>query len=208
MSRDNKKPEDLYLSLMKVVRYRIDFIRNISDANVDDFGKSELKAFHGRKIIEAIAFSCLIAMKKSFVEIPKDAENQYNAEKIFKTLVRKGVNILHSPSELREATLKEKEDYKSNVVCEGIPERRISIQELIKKYQRMHNWLHELNPYTRDEQEIFHLKNKDQLTRDLDEIESFLTHHFISIQGQGIYCTLKDKNDGLVKIISLYKEYK
>ena len=69
----------------------------------------------------------------------------------------------------------------------------------------MHNWLHELNPYTKDGQEIFHQKNAQQLWKDLNEISLFLQSNVISIKGEAFFCTLKDKIDGLLKVGSLSK---
>ena len=43
-----------YNKLMKVVRSRLDSIKSISNNNFADFNDTEIAAFHGRKIIEAI----------------------------------------------------------------------------------------------------------------------------------------------------------
>lgn len=162
-------------------------------------------AFHGRKIIEAIAFGCLIGLENGLKIIPRDAQGQYNAETIFKTLSKRKLEIFPSPSIIREATKEEMKEHNVNVVIEGIPERRIAREELIKKYQRMHNWLHELNPYTKEGQELFHQKNVAQLWKDLEGISLFLQSHVMSIKGEAFFCTLKDKVDGFTKISSLSK---
>lgn len=194
-----------YIKLMKVVRSRLDSIKLISNNNFGNFNHTEIAAFHGRKIIEAIAFGCLIAIKNGIKVIPKTAEGQYNAEKILKTLSRKGIEIFPSPSEIRQATLKESEEFNVKIVIDGIPNRRITIDELIKKYQRMHNWLHELNPYTKDDQQIFYEKNQQQLTKDINEIRLLLVSHVMSINGESFFCTLYDKSDGTTKVVSLSK---
>lgn len=150
-----KTPHDNYLELMKVIRSRIDSIEVLSKSSMDAYSKSEMAAFHRHKIIEAIAFGCLIAIKNGLKSKPKDAIGQYNAEKIFKQLERKGIEVSPSPSLMRIATDKERAELNVTATIDGIPERRISNEELIKKYQRMHNWLHELNPYTKDKQEVF-----------------------------------------------------
>jgi queuine/archaeosine tRNA-ribosyltransferase len=194
-----------YKKLMKVVRDRLDSIKSISSNEFTNFNDTEIAAFHGRKIIEAIAFGCLIGTKNGFKTIPKDAEGQYNAEKIFKTLNRKGIEIFPSPSEIRQATPEESIKHNVKIVIDGIPERRITKEELIKKYQRMHNWLHELNPYTREEQQVFYEKHQGQLVRDLEELRLFLVSHVMSINGEAFFCTLYDKIDGTTKVISLSK---
>ena len=200
-----KLPQQLYLELMQVVRNRLDIIENLSNSGVDDYGKAEMAAFHGRKIIEAIAFGCLIGLENGLKIIPRDAQGQYNAETIFKTLTKKKLEIFPSPSIIREATQEEMQEHNIKVVVEGVPERRIVREELIKKYQRMHNWLHELNPYTKEGQEVFHQKNAAQLWKDLGEISLFLISHVMSIKGEAFFCKLKDKIDGLTKVSSLSK---
>lgn len=197
-----KTPVGNYTELMKVVRTRLDTIQRLKSFS---FAESEFAAFHGRKIIESIAFGCLVAVKNGLKTIPKDAVGQYNAEKIFKKLIRQGIDVFPSPSEIRNATQDEKVKYSVKATVYGIPERRITKEELIKKYQRMHEWLHELNPYTKQGQETFHQANNEQLWKDLNEINLFLERHFISINGEAFYCTLRDKIDGQTKVISLSK---
>jgi len=201
----DKTPEDKYLALMKIVRKRFDTIKAIKSTGLDNYDIAEITAFHGRKIIEAIAFGCLIGTKNGINHIPRDAEGQYNAETIFKSLTRKGINILQNPSEIRQATEDEQRQHNVKVTIDGIQERRISSGELIKMYQRMHNWLHELNPYTKDGQQIFYSKYQNQLNDDLNRLMLFLKTHFLSIKGQGFYCTLWDKKDGQTRVISLSK---
>ncbi len=200
-----KLPHQLYQELMQVVRNRLDFIEALTNIEIDSYGKSEVAAFHGRKIIEAIAFGCLVGIKNGLKNIPRDAQGQYNAETIFKVLTKKNIQMFPSPSLIRPATAEEIKAYNVKVVIDGIPERRITKEELIKKYQRMHTWLHELNPYTKDGQEIFQQENSEKLWNDLKEISIFLQSHVMSINGEAFFCTLKDKNDGLTKVGSLSK---
>ena len=200
-----KTSQELYLELMQVVRNRFDFIDAIRDIGTDDYGKSEIAAFHGRKIIEAIAFGCLISTNNGLNFIPREAKGQYNAEIILVALNKKGIDTFPSPSSIRKATEEEIKQHNVTAVIEGIPERRITRDELIKKYQRLHVWLHELNPFTKAGHEEFYKNNHTQLWKDLEEIKLFLSTHIISIKGEAIYCTLKDKVDGLTKVGSLSK---
>lgn len=200
-----KLPQQLYLELMQVVRNRIDFIESLKAIESDNYQKSEMAAFHGRKIIEAIAFGCLISTENGLKHIPRNAKGQYNTETILTTLIKKRIETFPSPSLIRYATPEETKTHNVKVVVDGIAERRITREQLIKKYQRMHTWLHELNPYTKEGHEDFYQKNHKQLWTDLDEIASFMQSHFISIKGEGFFCTLNDKIDGLTKISSLSK---
>ncbi len=52
-------------------------------------GKQRWLLFTEVKIIEAIAFGCLIGLENGLKVIPRDAQGQYNAETIFKTLSKK-----------------------------------------------------------------------------------------------------------------------
>ena len=198
-------PKDNYLQLMRVIRRRFDVIHSLSKIEVDDFYKSESAAFHGRKIIEGIAFGCLVAVENGLKVIPRDAKGQYDAKKIFKNLKKKNIRVIPSPSLIRPATKQEEAQYDTTVTIEGIPDRRLTHEELIKIYVRLHNWLHELNPYTKGDQESFHKKYSKQLWSDLSALESFMVNHLMSISGEAFYCTLRDKQDGHTKIISLSK---
>lgn len=200
-----KSPQELYLELMQVVRLRFDTIEALVNNPVDNYGIAEMAAFHGRKIIEAIAFGCLVGLENGLKVIPRDAQGQYNAETIFKVLAKKKLEIFPSPSVIREARQEEKEQHNVTSVIEGIPERRISREEMAKKYQRMHTWLHELNPYTKEGQEMFYKNNGEQLWGDINEISLFMQSHVMSIKGEAFFCVLKDKIDGLTKVNSLSK---
>lgn len=190
---------------MQVVRKRLDFIEELRAIKQDNYWISEIAAVHGRKIIEAIAFGCLISAKNGLKYIPRDVQGHYNAETIFVVLGKKKIEVLPSLSIIRNATIEEIKMYNVKNVIEGIPERRITKEELIKKYRRLHGWLHELNPYTKSGQEEFYQKNESLLWRDLDEVSLFIQSHFISIQGEGFFCILRDKIDGLTKVGSLSK---
>jgi hypothetical protein len=112
---------------------------------------------------------------------------------------------LPSPSTIREATAAEKKDPGVNAVIEGVPERRLTHDDLISIYQRIHRWAHELNPYTHVEHEAYYAKHGTALWDDLNKLERFLERHFISIHGKGFYCTLRDSQDGKTKVMPLAK---
>ena len=200
-----KTQADKYQELMEVIRSRFDSIDALSKIGFDNFNYTEMAAFHGRKIIEGIAFACLIATKNGFKTIPRDAEGQYNAEKILKTLLRKEIATFPSPSIIRNSTEEEENKYNSKVIIEGVTEKRITQEEVIRKYQRLHNWAHELNPYIKEGHFEFNQKHREQLEKDLAEIKLFLYKHFISINGEGFFCVLKDDIDEKTKVISLSK---
>jgi hypothetical protein len=88
---------------------------------------------------------------------------------------------------------------------EGVPERRLTHDVLVAIYQRLHGWAHELNPYTQAGRDTHYAKYSPALWNDLERLERFLERHFISIRGEGFYCTLRDEQDGQTKVVPLHK---
>lgn len=197
-----------YLNLMSAIRDRLDLInqqRSALTSSSKHFLIAETAAFHGRKVVEAIAFSCLTTIEHGIKEIPKDAKGQWNAEKIFRRISKMGYGPLPSPSQIRDATEEEFRTEGAKVVIEGIADRRLKYDELIEIYQNLHIWLHEVNPYVHDSHNNFFDKHAARLWLDLQRIEAFIVEHFISIKGEGFFCVLRDKQDGKTKVLPLSK---
>lgn len=190
----------MYLEIMGTVRDRFDVVRNLRAATGSDFARAETAAFHGRKIVEGIAFGCLVATENGLKHVPRDAKGQWNAENILTNLEKKKIETLPSPSLIRRATDDEKDRDGVKVVVEGIVGSRISHVELIAIYRRLHPWLHERNPYTGQDRVEFYSSNGQKLWDDLALVERFVERHFISIAGHGFYCVLRDTVDGLTKV--------
>jgi hypothetical protein len=55
-------PMENYCSLMWTIRARFDVIDTLRQSSADFFSPAESAAFHCRKIVEAIAFACLVAI--------------------------------------------------------------------------------------------------------------------------------------------------
>ncbi len=85
-----------YLGLMKTIRARLDMISAIEKANGDSFSRAETAAFHGRKVVEGIAFSCLVATQHGLKHIPRDAKGKWNAEEILRGLLKKNLQVFPS----------------------------------------------------------------------------------------------------------------
>lgn len=198
-------PNQLYLDLMSAIRDRLDVIDGLASSSGGDFARAEAAAFHGRKVVEGIAFGCLVATENGLKHIPRDAKGQWNAESILKSLNSKGIKTFPSPSIVRKPTDEECQRDNVTMVVEGIPERRISSTEFIAMYQRMHRWLHELNPYVTKDRTTFYSQNGQQLWDDLSMINRFIERHFISISGHGFFCVLRDSTDGSTKVLPLSK---
>ncbi len=199
----DKTPLEIYVELMTTIRNRLDVIETMMQAQIDDFSRAETAAFHGRKVIEGISFACLVAIENGIKHVPRDAKGQWNAETILKSLKSKNISTLPSSSIIRNATAIERENDNVNVVIEGVPENRISHDDLISMYQSLHRWLHEINPYVETDRKSFYLSHGQNLWSDLARINQFIEKHFISISGEGFFCVLRDNVDGRTKISSL-----
>lgn len=201
----NLSPSAQYLDLMKVLRSRFELISVLQEAKIDSFSKGETAAFHARKIVEGIAFGCLIAVENGLNHVPRDSSGQWNAEVILTNLQKKNINVFPSPSVIRESSPEERAEHNVSVVVEGMAERRISHNELKDIYVRLHKWLHEINPYVEKNRNGFLEKNQETLWKDIAKLRLMMEKHFISISGKGFYCTLWDSRDGITKILPLEK---
>jgi len=191
---------------MSTIRSRFDYICFLKTSGADAFFVAEHAAFHGRKIIEGIAFGCMVSTENGLKNIPRDAKGQWAADKIIKALKNRGVLSFPSPSIIRAATEEERKEHGNiSATIAGQPHLRISVDEMCKIYERFHKWAHEISPYVDVEREAFLSKHQQQLWKDLLKIELFIEKHFISIKGEGMFCVLKDSVDGMVKVIPLSK---
>ncbi len=199
------EPKAIYLTLMQSIRARLDFAESLTIGVGDSFFRAETAAFHCRKVIEGIAFACLVATQHGLKHVPRDAKGKWNANKIFRDLQKKNLDVFPSPSAIRFATPEEQASYNVKSIIKGIPEHRLSHDELIKIYERLHSWLHEMNPYVSSDQEAFLAAHGPQLRIDLRSVNHFIEQHFISIQGEAFFCVLRDKVDGHTKVLPLLK---
>ena len=191
---------------MWAIRTRFETIQTLKSSTLNNFSRAESAAFHGRKIVEGIAFACLVAYENHFQNIPKEAKGKWNPAVIFKELKKKKVDVIPSPSVLRLPIAGESlPNTKINKIIEGIPENRITHEQLIEMYNRMHVWLHELNPYTHSEKSTFYDQKYQTLWDDLDGLYKFIEKHFISINGKAFYCVLFDSVDNGTKVFPLDK---
>lgn len=198
-------PLETYTSLMRVIRERFDLMDQITRKTGITYSEAEIVAYNARKIVEGIAFGCLVAAEHGLNHVPQDARGQYNAEAIFRRLDRRELKILPSPSEARQATPREQSETGAKVVLEGIPLRRLTYIELIEIYRQLHEWAHELNPYVVGDRQAYVKARLPVLFDSVQKISLFISNHVISIQGHGFFCVLKDEIDGLTKVISLQK---
>src|SRR6476620_5507558 len=120
-----------YQQLMTTIRSRLDLIASVRSAKIDTFSPAELCAFHGRKIVEGIAFGCIVAFENGLKHLPRDASGQWNADKILSVIQSKKGTVFPSPSEIRLPTQDELRDHGSMAATiSGLPENRMTIEEL------------------------------------------------------------------------------
>lgn len=198
-----KTPLDNYTALMRTLRERFDLMDRFTRNSQITYSGAEIVAYNARKIVEGIAFGCLVAIEHGLKTVPRDAKGQYNAETIFKSLEKKGLNVLQNPSEMREATDVERNKNNATVVIEGIPSKQLSYKQLIEIYHYLHGWAHELNPYVESDRNEYLRTNFKTMLAHVVRLSDFISNHMVSIQGKGFFCVLKDRSDGLTKIISL-----
>lgn len=196
-------PIENYTALMRMIRERFDLMDKFTQHSHITHSGAEIVAYNARKIVEGIAFGCLVAIDHGLKSVPRDAKGQYNAEAIFKSLKKKGLHVLPSPSEVRDATESERLENNVKAVIEGIPSHRLTHEQLIETYQYLHGWAHELNPYTVTDRQEHLRKNINPLIEHVVKLSKFISNHVISIQGQGFFCVLKDRTDGLTKVIAI-----
>ena len=196
---------EIYQTLMLALRHRFEIIESLRTSQLEPYFRAETAALPGRKIIEGIAFGCLVAIENGLKTVPRDAKGQWNAEKIFKNLKSKKILTLPSPSHIRAPTGEEIKEYNIKSVIEGIPEKRLTFDELLKIYQSLHVWLHEVNPYVYKEHTKLDSKKLEMLWNDLTRLRSFMEKHFISIEGAAFFCVLWDNQDNLTKVAQATK---
>ena len=161
----SSSPEEKYRALMRVVRTRFDMIALLQGSVGDCFLVAEACAFHGRKIVEGIAFGCLIAVEHGLGEVPRDVRGKWNADAILLSLKKKNLEtVFPSPSIIRPVTAEERRAHPGiGATIEGQPDRRMTLDELSDAYTALHRWNHEINPYVDDDRDGFLNKHEGSL---------------------------------------------
>ena len=172
---------------MMTIRSRLDIVQSLRSSKLDNFTKAETTAFHGRKVVEGIAFACLIATENGIGHVPRDAKGQWNAESIINSLRSKKLTVFPSPGIIRPPTTEERNQYNVTAVVEGIPDRRLTEDQLIDIYQRLHKWLHEINPYKQMDHSKYVNAHSEALWDDMSRLEAFIERHAITIGGEGFF---------------------
>jgi hypothetical protein len=191
----SKSPPEQYVDLMAVIRKRFDLINSIRSIPGDRFARAEDAAFHGRKIIEGIAFGCLVAVENGLKAIPRDAQGQWNAKAIFFRLDAKKLNAFPCSAIVREATKVERTANPGvTITIEGQPLKNLDRDELSNMYADLHRWLHEINPYVEEGRASFLQRYENELWDALVRLEAFIERHDIGIGGQLFFLRSERQN--------------
>jgi hypothetical protein len=192
-------PEGLYTRLAHNLRSRIRFAQHVFTLDEPKARIVETVCLQGRKIIETIAYMALVATHHGLGlrGVPNDAKLQWNAETILTRMKKKRLTVLPSPSTITGSPLTGSQPPDYNLVVNGVPEYRLSHEELISIYRNFHKGLHETNPYAREDNDEFYLSLLPTLQADLEKLKNFTWSHFISIKGRGFMVKLEDSNGNL-----------
>jgi hypothetical protein len=187
MSKSN--PVQTYCDLAFKLRNRIEFAETILTVNAPSSQIVETVCLQGRKIIETIAFMSLVATEHGLgsLRVPRDVKTHWNAKTIFERLKKKNIDILPSPSRMQKT-----DDKRFDYIFAGVPENRLSYDDLIHMYETFHRGLHEPNPYVQSDESAFYKKLLDGLNTDIAKLRRFTWIHFIGIKGQAFMVDLKN----------------
>jgi hypothetical protein len=183
------EPPERYKQLAVRLRDRIEFAELVLKSSAPAWQKAESLALQLRKSIETVAHMSLVATEHGLGElgVPKDIKRHWNAETIFKRLKQRGFNILPSPSRMQNSS-----DPRFKAVFAGVPEYRLSYDDLIEMYQWLHNLLHDDNPYRALTIEQSHDTALEKLSTLLVRIKNFTWIHFIGIRGEAFAVDLRN----------------
>lgn len=194
-------PQVVYSQLALRLRHRIEFAEHVSGLRAPQSQIIETMCMQGRKAIETIAFMTLVATHHSLGvhSLPSDAKTHWNAEKVFNNLKRRGLQILPSPSRVSKS-----DDPAYRLVISGIPEFRLSYDDLNRIYRDFHKGMHDPNPYAYPDEDAFYSALVPSISEGLNRVKNFVWSHFISIKGKGFMVRLKDA-EGALGVIPLDK---
>ena len=199
---EKQPPHFVYRSLCQRLRQRIEFAEQVIGSTAPHWHIAETASLQGRKAIETISHMCLVAVEHGLGElgIPRDAKKHWNAETIFNRLKKKGINTLPSPSRMQKST-----DPRWGSEFVGVPENRLSYDDLCEIYGSFHEHLHDINPYAVDASEDYYIEKIPVLSKSIDRIRRFAWIHFAGIKGQAFLVDLKNEY-GITAVVPMSKK--
>jgi hypothetical protein len=195
----SKNPSLRYLQVMQTIRLRFDTIKLLRKNGEGTYIANETTAFHARKIVEGISYGCLVALDHAVQDVPRDIKKRWNADLIFKKLKREHPGLLPMPIKFPPA-VKKSEGGSNHFHFDADENDRLSYDDLMSMYQRLHFWAHEINPYVGDHGTLL-LQHIGPLRADIAKLEGFLERHVVKIAGKGFFCVLHDMTDDQTKVL-------
>jgi hypothetical protein len=192
------EPNLQYKMLLTNIRARYEVIDGLMLTEASEFASLETAAFHMRKSIEGIAFGCLVALENGLKQIPRDAQGQWNADRIFARLAKQDQLVF--PESFRRDNPPEGSHRKVVHHIVKNAEANLSIREVRDIYRRSHKWVHEWNPYVESFGRDYE-KYRTELLADVPKIWNWLLSHMIGIGGRIFLGLLKD-GDLAVRVVS------
>jgi hypothetical protein len=193
------KAADQYLALMTRIRTRFETIDLLHPDKNSDLAALETVAFHLRKIVEGVAFGCLVAVENGLKDLPRSAVGQWNADTIFARLKKRSQLAFPEPFERQDPPPGSASEVSHHLVPRK--DLTMTVDEMRDCYQRTHLWLHEWNPYVPAHTRDFEKRRVD-LLRDQTGVRNALWQHMIGIGGEIFLGYLKDPTDGNVRVIA------
>ena len=181
-------------------RFRL--IDQIKAIGKGSFSANEGIAFQVRKIVEGVAYGCVVSSEAGSKAKIRSARGHWNAKNVLNELDKKSCLSLPNPSELRAASEEEAQRDAVKWTIEGQPSKCLSKKQIIDIYEHTHSWLHELNPFYNDSK-TFLDANEETLWAASDRLREMLSRHFIAVMGEAFFCTLFDEETGTTKVLPL-----
>ena len=176
-----------YRGLMSNIRARFDIIDGLQLNAASEYAVLETAAFHLRKSIEGVAFGCLVATQVGLKSVPRDAQGQWNADRIFSTLKKREKPVF--PFAItREEPAQDDRGIQHYIVPNV--DWNITLDEAKNIYRRTHKWVHEWNPYVPTTVTKFGYYCQ-QLLDDIVNTWQWLVHHAIGVAGEVFIAVLK-----------------
>ena len=182
---------------MRNIRARFDIIDGLKLSKISEYAELETAAFHLRKSIEGVAFGCLVTMENGLNSVPRDAQGEWSADRIFSKMARQ------KPAIFPLAVNSEDPPQNSIGVQHHLTENKqhnLRVGQVRSIYRRTHPWLHEMNPYIPVTATKFeNLRNA--LLDDIVSVWLWLLHH-VTISNKEIFMTVMKNSQGELEVMS------
>ena len=188
-----------YQALLEKIRLRFETIKSLEPTEESDIVNLEAVAFQLRKIIEGLAFCCLVALENGLKSVPRDASGQWNADRIFAKVSKREGFMFPWPVRREDPPEGADPEVKHHMVT--VDDALLKAADLRKIYQDSHVWVHEWNPYVDHYRDKFESRRTKLLT-DVQRLHAFLRVHMVGIAGEVFIGIVDDPQDGAVRVIA------